>query len=723
MRGTVQTTTILMRRRIACLFFGAIAVFFLLLLRLAYLQFALGSELQLKAEQLRTREIPIAAKRGTIYDRNHKKLAVSISADSVYALPPEVRYSGKAEEIAKQLSPILEIPEDKLMEKITASRSFEWLKRKVDFEKAQKIRQLDLPGIQVVEESQRFYPKDTLAAHVLGFAGVDNQGLEGLEITRDADLKGVPGKIVVEYDARGQELPQAIHKYNPPVDGHSMVLTIDETIQYFAERELDKLMSSTVNPKSATILVMQPKTGEILALANRPGYDSNNYGDFDAQTWRNSAVSNTYEPGSTFKIVTTAAALEEGVVHPDDRFYDPGYIAVGDRRIRCWRSYNPHGSQSFREVMQNSCNPGFVEVGLKMENKEKGVFYKYIKAFGFGAKTGIDLPGEATGIMINEKDLKPINIATISIGQSIAVTPLQLITAVSAVANGGVLMEPQIVREVIDADNNVIKGFQPKPIRRVISEQTAQVERDLLESVIAQGTGRTGYIPGYRAGGKTGTAQKAGPGGYQQGKYVASFIGIAPINDPQIVVLVVIDEPQGYPYQGGQIAAPVFKAVAGDSLRYLGVVSQYTYEEEKNGIVKAEPKLIAVPEVINLSPEEAAKVLKLEGFKVETKGQGKVVTSQTPAGLAKVEAGSEVILNLGAADPSWVAGSVTVPDLTGKRIREVAELLGAMGLKLDPEGHGKVVRQEPIPGEKISSGNAVKVYFSEEEDAKETLGP
>lgn len=719
----MQTTTILMRRRIACLFFGAIIIFCLLLLRLAYLQFVLGNELQIKAEQLRTREVPIAAKRGTIFDCNYKKLAVSISTDSIYALPPEVRYSGKAEEIAKQLSPILEMPEDKLMAKITANRSFEWLKRKVTFESAQKIRELDLPGIKIVEESKRFYPKDTLAAHILGFAGIDNQGLEGIEITRNADLKGVPGNIVVEYDARGQELPQSIHKYNPPVDGLSMVLTIDEAIQYFAERELDKLMVGPSKPKSATIVIMRPKTGEILALANRPTYDSNNYGKFDAQTWRNSAVSNTYEPGSTFKIITTAAALEEGVVTPEDRFYDPGYYEVGGHRIKCWRHYNPHGSQSFREVMQNSCNPGFVEVGLRLENKEKGLFYKYIKAFGFGVKTGIDLPGEASGIMINEKNLIPLNIGTISIGQGISVTPIQLITAVSAVANGGVLMEPQIVRELIDGENKVVQSFAPKPVRRVISEQTAETERDVLESVVAQGTGRKGYIPGYRVGGKSGTAQKAGAGGYLPGKYVASFIGMAPINDPEIVALVIIDEPQGYPHQGGQIAAPVFKVVVEDTLRYLGVVSQYTYEEEKDGAIKTEEKLVSVPEVVNLSPEEATKVLKLEGLKTETVGEGKIVTSQTPAGMAKVKEGSKVILNLGTGDQSLIPGVVTVPDLTGKRIREVAELLGAMGLKLNPEGRGKIVRQEPIPGTKIQVGQEVKAFFSEEEDTKETLGP
>ncbi|MDD4752977.1 MAG: stage V sporulation protein D [Desulfitobacteriaceae bacterium] len=719
----MQVTTVTMRRRIAVLFFGAVAVFFLLFIRLGYLMFVEGSELRLKAEQLRMREVPVAAKRGIIYDRNMKKLAVSISADSVYALPPEVKHSGKADEIAKKLAPILEISEDKLKEKITADRSFEWVKRKLDFEKAQQIRDLELPGIKIVEESQRFYPKDQLACHILGFAGLDNQGLEGIEVTRDADLKGIPGEIVIEYDARGRELPQAIHKFNSPVDGNSLVLTIDETIQYFAERELDKVMASPSKPKNATIIVMRPKTGEILALASRPGYDPNNYGSFASQNWRNIAVSNSYEPGSTFKIVTMSAALEEDVVDPDDRFYDPGYVVVGDRRIKCWRSYQPHGSQSFREVVQNSCNPGFVEVGMKLEEKEKGLFYKYINAFGFGTKTGLGLPGEASGLMIKEKNLKPINIATISIGQSISVTPLQILTAACAVSNGGVLMEPQIVKEVIDSNDNVIQDFTPKSVRRVISQETANLTCDILESVVAEGTGRNAYIEGYRVGGKTGTAQKAGPGGYMQGKYVASFIGIAPVNDPQIAALVVIDEPQGYPYYGGTLAAPIFKAVVEDSLRYLGVPSQYAEGEKEETAPQAVKKTVTVPEVINLSFEEAKKVLTLEGLKAEIKGEGPIVTQQTPGGMAKVEAGSTVLLRMGNNDASPAPGYVTVPDLTGKRIREVAELLGIMNLKLNSVGHGRVIEQEPIPGSKIKAGETVTVTFSDEEITEETMGP
>ena len=341
-----------------------------------------------------------------------------------------------------------------------------------------------------------------------------------------------------------------------------------------------------------------------MAMANRPAYDPNDYQSSDSSSLRNMLVSDSYEPGSTFKIITASTALEEGVVTPSDQFYDPGYIMVGKERINCWRSYNPHGSETFAEGVQNSCNPVFVEVGLRIENKEKGLFYKYINAFGYGQTTGIELSGEASGIMIPEENLKQINIATISIGQGIAVTPIQMVTAVSAVANGGTLLTPQLVRQVKDKDGNIIQDFEVKEVRRVISEETSKTVCELLESVVAEGTGSRAYIPGYRVGGKTGTAQKAGVGGYLAGKYVASFIGMAPVNDPQLVALVVIDEPQGYPYQGGQIAAPVFKAVVEDTLHYMGVVSQFSDEEEKAAEEESK-NTVNVPDVVNLPLDEA----------------------------------------------------------------------------------------------------------------------
>ena len=704
------------------LFIYVMAAFFLLLIRLAYLQFFVGGELQAKAEQLRTRNVQVEAKRGAIFDRNGKKLAVSISADSVYALPPAVKLSGQASQIAQQLAPILGLPAEQILQKITSDHSFQWLQRKLDFAKSEQVKKLDLPGIKLIAESQRFYPNDLLASHILGFAGVDNQGLDGIEKTHDQDLKGVPGEIVIEYDAQGRELPETVHSYNPPVDGNSLVLTIDETIQHFAERELDKIMASDATPKGATILVMKPQTGEILALANRPNYDPNHYAAFDPQTWRDIAVTNTYEPGSTFKIVTMSAAIEEGVVTPADRFYDPGYIVIGKNRIKCWRSYNPHGSESFAEGVQNSCNPVFVEIAQRLEAKQKGLFYKYINAFGMGKKTGIDLPGEAYGLMIKEKNLIPLDIGTISIGQSISVTPVQILTAACAVANGGMLMEPQIVREVVNQQNQVIKKFQPKPIRRVVSEQTAATVRSLLEGVVAEGTGRNAYIEGFRVGGKTGTAQKAGAGGYQAGKYIVSFLGMAPSNDPQVCMLVIIDEPQGPAIFGGTLAAPPFRAVMEDTLRYLGVVSQIPpteKAEEKPVLVKK----VHLPVLLNLSADQAKKVLAVAGFAAKTSGSGSVVTGQDPGGMALLPEGSTVKLIMGKPGKDGAAGLVTMPDLTGNRIFTVSAYLTAMGLKLSPSGTGTAQEQHPVPGTKVKPGTVISVKFAEAGSAAPVTGP
>lgn len=713
-----------MRRRIVFVFTVAAFCFFSVIFRLGWLQFVKGNELQSMSESLRIRETPVAANRGDILDRNGNKLAVSISADSVAVSPPEIS-AEKEEEIAKFLSETLELDYDTVYKKVTSGRSFEWIKRKVSFDVSEKIKEKDFKGVSIVQETQRFYPEGQLAANVLGFAGVDNQGLDGIEVAMDDVLKGKDGSTVAEYDAKSREIPQAVHRYNSPVDGYNVSLTIDETIQYFCERELDALMAQENKPKGVTAVVMRPKTGEILAMASRPTYDPNNYGQYETTDYRNKAVSDSYEPGSTFKILVSAAALEEGVVTPEERFYDPGYIKVGSNRIRCWRHYRPHGSQSFTEVVQNSCNPGFVEIGLRLEKKSEGLLYKYLKAFGIGSATGISLPGEASGLMTKQEDLRDINIATISIGQGIAVTPLQLVTAVSAVANGGVLMEPQIVREVTDKDGNVITPFTPKEVRRVVSKQTADTMCQILETVVSQGTGRKGYVEGYRVGGKTGTAQKAGKGGYMDGKYVASFIGLAPVNDPELVILVAVDEPSGGAYQGGQVAGPIFQKIMEDSLHYLGVPSQQNENNNLNSKDNSKDdvaKQVIVPDVVNLPQEEAEKVLKIAGLKTSTEGSGAVVVKQTPAGFSKVDQGTKVVLRLGNAVEGQ-EGFVTIPDLTGKRLHDAADLLAAMGLTMQSEGSGLATEQNPIPGTKVKSGTSVKIIFTEESEDVAAVGP
>ncbi len=713
-----------MRKKIFAVFLFFSLLFLVYAVRLGYLQLYKGSELQLKAEQYRMREVTIAASRGVIYDRNGSKLAISLSAESISANPAVVKTSGEAESTAIFLASVLGMAEDKVYDLITADRSFQWVKRKADFEQAQKIREADLPGIEIIEETMRFYPKEMLACHILGGAGVDNQGLDGIELTQEEILAGTPGSLVTEYDAHNNAIPQAQREYTPPSDGKSLVLTIDETIQYFCERELDKIMASETPPKGGTIIVMDPNTCEILAMANRPGFDPNKYGEYDSTVLRNKAVTDVYEPGSTFKILLTAAALEEGVTSLNDHFYCPGYIMIGKMKLKCWRSYNPHGSETLEEIVQNSCNPGFVTLAQRLEAKQEGLYYDYIKAFGIGQPTGIELPGEASGIMVPEEDLIPYTLGAIAIGQSISVTPLQLITAVSAVANGGTLMEPQIVRQVLDQDGNVVQDFEPKIVRRVVSEETATTVRDILEKVVAKGTGRNAYIEGYRVGGKTGTAQKvAESGGYMKDKYIVSFMGMAPTNDPRLVCLVVIDEPQEANAGGGVTAAPIFKAVMEDSLRYLGVVSQQAHVEGEGADDEAASKYVAVPDVTNLTQEEATKVLRIAGLNAEVADEGTVVTSQTPAAFSRVENGTTVALHFGSAGQE--EGYVIVPDLTGMRVREVAELLSAMGLKSKTSGAGTVKEQFPIPGTKAKKGDIVTVTFgvATEEEVEDAIGP
>ncbi|ACX52665.1 stage V sporulation protein D [Ammonifex degensii KC4] len=696
---------IVIRRRLALLFLSSLLFFTCLAGRLFWLQIVKGAELQKQAQENRMRDIPVEAKRGDITDRNGRLLVTSVSAESVAAFPPQIKDPGK---VAAELAPLLEMPEEKLKEILSRRQAFVWLKRKVDYHTAQKIRKLRLEGIELYEESRRQYICGSLAAHILGFVGVDNQGLLGVEKEYDQALRGVPGRIVIEQDAVGRDIPSALHRFYPPRPGDKLVLTIDETIQHFVERELDKVVAQ-YHPASAVIIVMDPKTGEILALGNRPTFDPENWQKAPAEVWnRNLAIWQIYEPGSTFKIVTAAAALAEGVVRPEDHFYCPGYIKVADRIIRCWKD-GGHGSETFAEVVQNSCNVGFIQVGLKL-GKEK--LYHYIRAFGFGKLTGIDLPGEASGLLIPEDKVTNLNLATISIGQSVGVTPIQLITAAAAVANGGYLVRPHVVKAIVSPEGKVVKEFSSQPVRRVIPAQVARELCRLLENVVLKGTGVKAYLDGYRAAGKTGTAQVVSPkGGYVPGKYVASFVGFAPVEDPRLVTLVVISEPQGA-YYGGEVAAPVFKAVMQDALRYLGVPPQEGLARPAKPWYEQVPesKPVKVPSVVNLPVHEAVKTLKAAGLNFVLEGEGDVVCSQVPQGGATVDAGTQVVLNL-KATPEGGGAEVTVPDLSGLGVREAAVLLEKLGLVLSPEGTGVAVSQSPAPGKRVKRGTAIKVKF------------
>jgi len=692
-----SATHVTIRKRVAYLFLFVALIMVGLSCRLMYIQFFRSSWLTENAVDQRIRDIPVEAKRGIIYDRNGRELAVSVSTESIYAIPAEIR---DADETAAKLAAILALDADNLAAKLKKRQAFTWIKRKVAVDTSTAVKRLNLAGIGLTQENRRSYPNDNLAAHILGFTGIDSQGLDGVEMTFDSYLRGRAGSIVVEYDARGREIPHASHRFIPPIEGHNIYLTIDSVIQQIVERDLERVMKET-QAKAATIIVMQPRTGEILALANRPDYNPNKFADYAPKLWRNNAVSNAFEPGSTFKVLTTTAALGDRVVKPEDRFFDPGGIEVQGRTIHCWK-HGGHGSQSFKEVVENSCNTGFVTVGLRLGSDP---FYKYLDAFGLGNLTNIDLPGEAKGIIIDKNKVKPINIATMSMGQGIAVTPIQLLSAVSAVANDGVRNRPQIVREVREKNGNIIRGFEPDSVGRVVDASIAQEVKGILESVVENGTGKNAFVEGFRIAGKTGTAQKVGAGGYVPGKYVASFVGFAPADNPQVAMLVMIDEPVGL-YYGGQIAAPVFSAVIKDIMQYLKVAPRLTDDSQAE---KGESH-ITTPSVINLAVPEAVKALQKVGFNTRVEEDGERVVDQIPKPGSRIPKGTNVILY--TMSPRYGTGEVTVPDCIGLSVQEVSDLLAQVGLAILPVGTGnKSVKQDPLPGSKVPNGTGVTIFF------------
>ncbi|WP_018247705.1 stage V sporulation protein D [Orenia marismortui] len=682
------------RKRISILFLFVILFMLSLSARFLWIQIISNNKYQQKALGQRLRELKVEPKRGIIYDRNGVELAVSASADTVVAIPKEVK---NAKETAKKLSKILDQSQDDIYERITKKAAAVYIARKVSEEQAKKIRKLNLSGITFTDETKRFYPKGVLASHLLGFSGVDNQGLQGIELSYDYELRGNPGRISIESDAVGRKIPEGIKDYKAPDDGNNIYLTIDNVLQYIAERELDKALTEHT-AKAATIIMMDPKTGQILALANRPTYDPNNFAKYSPGLWRDRAVSDTYEPGSTFKIITTAAGLEEGVVHPNDRFFDPGYIEVAGQTIHCWKS-GGHGSQTFAEVVQNSCNPGFVQVGQRIG---KETFYKYIEAFGFSDKTNIQLPGEAKGLMYDLPEIGPVELATISFGHGISVTPIQLITAVSAVANDGQLLRPHLVKEIRNSAGKTIKDVSPEPIRRVISKKTAKTVRELLSGVVKEGSGKKAAVKGYEIGGKTGTAKH-----YGKQLYDSSFIGMVPSDDPHLVVLVVLSGVSSYPYYGSQVAAPIFHNVVEDSLRYLEIPPQEEIKTEEEERIKR----VKIPNVKNLSLSDAEEILVSSGLKVKLEGEGDVIVDQVPNPEVVVNEGSTVILFFKGAEESKSRYRVTIPDLTGVRVKEAANLLSDLGLRLRWHGSGKVVNQRPKAGNLVDSGKYITVWL------------
>ncbi|MGO0062069.1 stage V sporulation protein D [Brevibacillus fluminis] len=626
------------RRRIFIAMIIGIVLYTALITRLGYVQLVLGPSLKDKAENLLQRNIPFEPMRGEILDRNGEALVTNISVPSVWAIPAQIK---QPEETARQLATILGVKQEDVYAAITKRAINNRVPggRKISAEKAKQIQALGLPGIQVAEDSERFYPYGSMAAHVLGFTGIDNQGLTGLEKIYDAFLKGTPGHVSFPTDASGRVMPGESEKYVPAQNGMNMYLTLDNHIQSFIERELDQAMVA-YQATDALAIAMNPKTGEILGMSSRPTFNPEDYRDYPSEVYnRNLPIWKTYEPGSTFKIVTLAAALNEGVVNLNEGFYDPGYINVAGARLRCWKRQG-HGQETMLEVVENSCNPGFVTMGQRLQ-KER--LFDYIKKFGFGQKTGIDLLGEENGLLFNLNKVGPVELGTTSFGQGVSVTPIQQMAAVAAAINGGHLMKPYVAMEWRDSvTNDIIGRTQPQEVRQVITEETSAKVRYALESVVAQGSGRNAYIDGYRVGGKTGTAQKVKNGRYMDGEYIVSFIGFAPANDPQVIVYVAIDNPKALAF-GGLIAAPTVRGILESTLAYLKVPKQ------KGGIPResqyGDKKYMEVPNLTGLSLQEIGQ--SYYAMPIEVDGKGKYVVKQAPAAGAKIEEGQKVRIYLG----------------------------------------------------------------------------
>lgn len=661
--GTVKrmyTSASAVQRRVAVLLSVLLIMVVVLVGRIAWIQFMEGPMLATKVRgQLMDNKV-LQSPRGTIYDRNGRELAVSCMTKSLYADPAEIK-DDKERTIAA-LAPVLGMPAAELAELLTGERRFVWIKRMLDADVsanvAQIIKEQELRGLGFVEESKRYYPNDMLLSQVLGFVGTDDIGLDGIEMTLDSTIKGRLSEQAIETDSRGIPIFKSIFNFLPRKDGKSVKLTIDSTVQFIVEKSLDKAMGET-RAKAATAIVMNTRTGEILAMASRPGYNPNQFGKYNAEAWRNRAVSIVYEPGSTFKSIVAAAALQEGKVTPEERFIDNGYIQVLDRQIKNW-SGDSYGNISFIDIIKESINTGFVQVGMRVGAAKLN---EYVRNFGFGKSTGVELPGEESGILFETNDMRESDLATMSIGQSIAVTPLQLVTAVAAIANDGVLLKPHIVKEILNEDGSVVQATPTEVVRQVIRSDTAHTLANMMEKVVSEGGGNKAHLPGYRFAGKTGTAERLNEtgSGYQSGHYIASFVGFGPVEDPQIAVLIVIDDPDGI-YYGGQIAAPVFKEIAGQLVRYLNIPpSMSTVLPAVPGQAPANQPVVATP-----PPQAAAN-----------------------------------------------RSTVVVPNLLGKTMREAGDLCNRAGLAMVPVGAGLAVQQNLAPTTVVAIGSEITVTFAQ----------
>jgi stage V sporulation protein D (sporulation-specific penicillin-binding protein) len=711
------------RRRIVWLLFFIFILQLVIVGRYAWVQIIMGPDLQQLAKDQWTSDTKIAAKRGKILDRNGEPLAVSGNVERVDAFLRDIRAqknkknSVSNETIADKLAPILKVKREDILAKLNKKlksglpMSSVVLGRRIERETGNKIRDLKLPGIVVTEDTKRYYPNGNFLAQVLGNTNVDGDGRSGLEIQYNSLLKGVPGRFMGETDRYHRELPYSISDYIPPQNGDDLELTIDQSIQYFVEKALDKGLVD-YKAKRISAIVMDPKTGEILAMANKPDYDPNNpvvgtVAD-SMNKWRNNTVNDNFEPGSVLKVITSAAALEENEIKDSDRFVCRGSYKVADRIIHCWKTTG-HGVQTFAQIVQNSCNVGFMMVG---ERLGKVKLYKYFNAFGLGQKTNIDLPGEETGIVRPIDKVGKVELATEAFGQGISVTMIQYITALAAVANDGKMVEPHIVKRILKTDVNgntsVVKEFNTKTVKQVISVQTSRELRTILESVVKIGASKKAYIEGYHIGGKTGTAQKVVGKVYGAGKYISSFAGMAPCNNPRLVLFLSIDEPDPSNYYSGSTAAPLSKIIFEDIFRYLNIQPDLTGTE-----APVVPDTL-IPEVRGMITTDGQKILRKNKLSFETQGNGSIIYDISPKPGVEVKENTKVTLYLSASKN--MNPKVSVPDFTNKTRKEINDIAVNLGLNVTISGEGIGASQDIEPKSLVGKNSNINVILASPED-------
>ncbi len=703
-----------------------------LIIKLAWIQFVRGDEYSKLAAEQQTRDSIITAKRGSIYDRNMKVLAQSATAERVTVNPKQIEKLENKEKVIAALVDILGVKEDFVRQQLSRTNMQSVvIAKQVEKSTTDLLREKNITGIYFEEDSKRYYPYGSLAAQVIGFTGSDDQGLEGLENVLDSQLRGVDGRIVAAKDVANNEMPYKYENYIEAQDGKGVVLTIDETIQRYTEKHLQQAYEENLLGNGGAAIVMDPNTGEILAMAVVPTYDLNEprvitdqllleqlealelegeeydkaYSAAVTKMWRNKAVVDSYEPGSTFKTVVAAAALEEGVATPADVFSCSGVRQVANRKIHCWQ-HAGHGQQTFAQGLMNSCNPFVMELGSRLGAAN---FEKYYRAFGLTEKTGFTIPGESAGTFHNK--LGVVELATSSFGQTFTVTPLQIISAVSAVVNGGNLMKPRIIKAYTDPEGKITQTFEPEVVRNVISAQTSQLMRTMMERVVAEGTGKGGYVEGFRIAGKTGTSEKLPRG---SGKYIASFVGVAPADNPQLVCLLLLDEPNAGATGGGAIAAPAVGRIFEDVLPYLGYEPQYTEEN-------AEKISVTVPNIVGLSTEDALKKLDEIGLKIDPKGSGEKIDSQVPEAGTKLHKGSVVIAYTQAEEKK---GTAIVPDVVGMNYQNAKTAIENVKLilRLDASNSTDVsssdyiaATQSPAANSEVAEGTSIYVKFVKRE--------